>query len=98
VISTVSPMVTFSALIDAEFVPAAMRRKLRHARLSHRAVSLQFGMSNPIHTRSHLTTVLPPMQRQGEIFTQEVQNGNVGHVFCADGHHARVGLDESRNR
>lgn len=73
VISTVSPMLTFSALIDAQHVPAAMRRKLRHARLSHRAVSLQFGLSNAIHARSHLTTVLPPMRRQGEIFTQDAQ-------------------------
>jgi phytoene desaturase len=73
VISTVSPMSTFSALIDAEHVPAAMQRKLRHARLSHRAVSLQFGLSNTIHPRSHLTTILPPMERQGEIFTQDPQ-------------------------
>ena len=73
VISTVSPMLMFSTLIDAEHVPSAMRRKLRRARLSHRAVSLQFGASNTIHARSHLTTVLPPMERQGEIFTQDAQ-------------------------
>jgi phytoene desaturase len=71
VISTVSPMSTFSALIDAEHVPAVIRRKLRHARLSHRAVNLQFGLSNTIHARSHLTSVLPPMERQGEVFTQD---------------------------
>jgi phytoene desaturase len=73
VISTVSPMLTFSALFDAEHIPGAMRRKLRHARLSHRAVSLQFGLSNTIHTRGHLTSVLPQMERQGEIFTQDAQ-------------------------
>jgi phytoene dehydrogenase-like protein len=74
VISTVSPMLTFSALMHAEHAPAAMRRKLRRARLSHRAVSLQFGVSNRIQARGHLTAVLPPMERQGEIFRQDEQS------------------------
>jgi phytoene dehydrogenase-like protein len=73
VVSTASPMLTFTALVDADDVPSAIRRKLRHARLSHRVVSLQFGLSNTIHARSHVNMVLPPMERQREIFGQDVQ-------------------------
>lgn len=73
VISTASPMLTFTALVDADHVPSAIQRKVRHARLSHRAVSLQFGLSNTIHSLSHVNMVLPPMERQREIFSQDAQ-------------------------
>jgi phytoene desaturase len=73
IVSTASPMLTFSALFDADHLPSATRRKLQHVRLSHCAVSLQFGLSNTVHARSHVNMWLPPMDRQREIFTQDAQ-------------------------
>ncbi len=71
VISTASGMLTFGSLIDAEHVPSAMSRKLKHVRLSHRAVSIQFGLSNKIRAPAHSVSVLPWMQHQQDIFTQD---------------------------
>lgn len=71
VISTASGMLTFGSLIDAEHVPSAMSRKLKQVRLSHRAVSLQFGLSNKIKAPAHSVSVLPWMQHQRDIFMQD---------------------------
>ena len=71
VISTASPMLTFTSLVDAEKVPSGTKRRVLDARLSHRAVSVQFGLRNTIRARGHLNMVLPPMERQQEIFIQE---------------------------
>jgi phytoene desaturase len=70
VISTATAMSTFTSLMAEEDVPSLIRRKIKRARLSHKAVSIQFGLSNAIQARSHLNMVLPPMERQRELFTQ----------------------------
>jgi phytoene desaturase len=70
VISTASGMLTFG-LMDAEHVPSAMSRKVKHARLSHRAVSIQFGLSNKIDVPAHSVNVLPWMDQQQDIFMQD---------------------------
>ena len=61
VISTASGMQTFSMLSDAASLPSALVRKLKHPRLSHRAVSIQFGLSNRIEAPAHTVSVLPWM-------------------------------------
>ncbi len=81
VISTASPMLTFGALVEAEHMPPAMRHKLQRARLSHRAVSLQFGLSNTLRAHSHVNMVLPPMERQREVFAQDPQQVTLPTFF-----------------
>jgi len=71
VISTASGMLTFGSLIDPEHVPSAMSKRLKHARLSHRAVSIQFGLSNKINAPAHSVSVLPWMEHQQDLFTQD---------------------------
>ncbi len=71
VISTASGMQTFGSLIGTERLPAAVMRRIRHAPLSHRAVSIQFGLSNTIRPPAHTVSVLPWMERQQDIFTQD---------------------------
>lgn len=71
IISTVSGMLTFASLIAAEDVPLAMARKVKGARLSHRAISVQFGLSNRFAAPAHSVNVLPWMQEQQEIFLQD---------------------------
>jgi phytoene dehydrogenase-like protein len=70
VISSVSGMLTFGPLMAPEDAPKAMKRRVRRARLSHQAVSLQFGLSNTIDARSYLNMGLPMMERQREVFAQ----------------------------
>jgi phytoene dehydrogenase-like protein len=70
-ISTVSDMQTFGTMIDKERVPSSITRKLKHVRLSHRAVSLQFGLSNRIEAPAHSISVLPWMEHQQDIFMQD---------------------------
>jgi phytoene desaturase len=64
VISTVSGMLTFGSLLDDHDVPAAMRRKVQRAPLSHRAVSVQLGLSNELEGVNHSNSVLPMMEEQ----------------------------------
>jgi phytoene desaturase len=71
VISTASGMETFGALIGAECLPPPIVRKLKHPRLSHRAVSVQFGLSNRIEVPAHTVSVLPWMEQQREILDQD---------------------------
>jgi phytoene desaturase len=71
VISTASGMLTFGSLIEVKDVPPAIRRRGR-PRLSHRAVSVQFGLANRINAPAHSVNVLPWMEDQQHIF---VQNG-----------------------
>lgn len=71
VISTVSGMLTFGSLVDKERFPSRVVRKLSHARLSHRAVSIQFGLSNRVDAPAHTVSVLPWMENQQELFMQD---------------------------
>jgi len=71
VISTASGMQTYGSLIGAEGLPSSIARRLKNPRLSHRAVSIQFGLSNQIEAPAHCTSVLPWMERQRDIFMQD---------------------------
>jgi phytoene desaturase len=71
VISTVSPMSTFTALVDRTLVPASMSRRVRRARLSHRAVSLQFGLRNRPRTKALVNMVLPMLEHQHQVLAQD---------------------------
>ena len=69
VISTVSGMLTFGALLDDADSPRRLQRMARAANLSHSAFSVQLGLRNRIDAPSHSHCFLPPMERQGEVFT-----------------------------
>lgn len=64
VISTVSGMLTFGSLLDAKNVPESMKRKVQHAPLSQKALSIQLGLSNALDVSSHSISVLPAMEEQ----------------------------------
>ncbi|MBK7199520.1 MAG: NAD(P)/FAD-dependent oxidoreductase [Anaerolineae bacterium] len=69
VISTVSGMLTFGALLGDADSPRRLQRMAREAKLSHSAFSVQLGLRNRIDAPSHSHCFLPPMERQGEVFT-----------------------------
>ena len=71
VISTASGMLTFGSMIDRQHVPRSIDRKLTRARLSHRSVSIQFGLSKKIDAPAHSVGVLPWMEHQRGIFQQD---------------------------
>lgn len=71
VISTASPMTTFTALIDSAQVPSSISRRIERARLSHRAISIQFGVKNRVNARALMEMTLPDMARQGEVVDQD---------------------------
>lgn len=71
VISTVSPMSTFTALVERSQVPASMSRRMRRTRLSHRAVSLQFGLRNRLQPRALVNMVLPMLEHQDHAVAQD---------------------------
>ena len=68
VISTVSGMTTFSSLLNAEDLPREMSRKVQGAPLSHKALSIQLGLSNLIDGCSHSNSILPMMKEQSKFF------------------------------
>jgi phytoene dehydrogenase-like protein len=69
VISTVSGMLTFGALLADADSPRRLRRMASAVKLSHSAFSVQLGLRNRIDAPSHSHCFLPPMERQGEVFT-----------------------------
>jgi phytoene desaturase len=71
VISTVSGMATFSSLLNAEDLPRGISRKVQKAPLSHKALSIQLGLSNVIDGCSHSNSILPMMKEQAKFFTPE---------------------------
>ena len=68
VISTASPLTTLGPMLGAQTLPAAWRNRLRRARLSMKAFSVQLGLANRIDTPSHLNYVLPPLEGQEAFF------------------------------
>ncbi len=68
VISSVSGMLTFGTLLDTEDVPKGMMRKVRQAPLSHKAVSIQLGLSNVINGCGHTNSILPMLKEQSNFF------------------------------
>jgi phytoene desaturase len=73
VLSTTSAMRTLGSLMPREQVPPALARRLERAPLSHRAVSIQLGLSNRIDAPAHSVSVLPWMEDQHELFAQDGQ-------------------------
>jgi len=74
VISTVSGMVTFGSLLNPEDVSGGMRRKVENAPLSHKALSLQLGLSNLVGPCSHSNSILPTMDEQYKVFMPDVDD------------------------
>jgi phytoene desaturase len=68
VLSTASGMLTFGSLVDAQHISGALRRKVRSARLSHKAVGIQLGLANRIPAPAHVNCVLPALAEQGRVF------------------------------
>ena len=68
VVSTVSGMLTFGSLLNHEDVPDGMRRKVQIAPLSHKALVVQLGLSNPVDVCSHSNSILPMMDEQYKVF------------------------------
>jgi len=68
VISTVSGMVTFASLLNAADLPGGMSRKVRQTPLSHKAVSIQLGLSNVIDGCGHTNSILPMLKEQSKFF------------------------------
>lgn len=64
VVSTASGMTTFGQLLAHDAVPSSMRRKAAQAPLSHRALSVQLGLSNRLEVASQSISVLPFMDEQ----------------------------------
>jgi phytoene desaturase len=71
VISTVSGMATFGSFLNAEDLSRGMGRKVRQAPLSHKALSIQLGLSNVIDGCSHSNSILPMMKEQSKFFIPE---------------------------
>lgn len=69
VISAVSGMLTFGALLDDADAPRQLKRMAQEAPLSHSAFSVQLGLRNRIDAPSHSHCFLPPMENQAEVFT-----------------------------
>jgi phytoene desaturase len=68
VVSTVNGMATFGLLLNPRDLPRGMNRKVKNAPLSHKALSIQLGLSNLIEGCSHSNSVLPMIQGQSEFF------------------------------
>ena len=69
VISTVSGMATWGLLSNHENAPNYMKRKVQGAPLSHKAFSVQLGLSNRVDAPSHSYSILPMMDEQYKIFS-----------------------------
>lgn len=64
VVSSTSAMATFTHLLDAEHVSGRDARKVTATPLSHKALSLQLGLSNIIDAPSHFMSRIPFMEEQ----------------------------------
>ncbi|MBV8657794.1 MAG: NAD(P)/FAD-dependent oxidoreductase [Burkholderiales bacterium] len=67
VISTLSGMLTFGQLLSPTDVPVTLQKKVARALLSHRALSLQLGLTNRLDVSSHAIGVLPFMEAQTQL-------------------------------
>jgi phytoene desaturase len=68
VVSTLSGMLTFGALLDEQYVPSSLRQKVQGAPLSHKALVVQLGLSNRVNVPSHSNSTLPMMDEQYQVF------------------------------
>jgi len=68
VISTVSGMVTFNSLLNRKDLPRGVSQRVQKAPLSHKALSIQLGLSNVIDGCGHTNSILPMMKEQSKFF------------------------------
>lgn len=64
VIASTSAMTAFTRLLGEEHVPRNHLRNVRAAPLSHKALSIQLGLSNTIDAPSHFMNRIPFMEEQ----------------------------------
>ncbi len=72
-ISTANAMSTFTWLLDPAEAPREAVRKVQRARLSHRAVAVQLGLSNDVTGTSYFNCVVPFMDDQDQVFVARAQ-------------------------
>lgn len=68
VLSTLSSISTFGKLLESSEIPGGIKRKIRTAKLSQRAVSIQLGLRNRLDTQSYGMNLLPYIQDQDQYF------------------------------
>ena len=73
VISTASAMATFTDLLAPADVPAVMRRRLKRAPLSHRALGVQVGLANCIQAPAFAVNHVPLMEDQYKVLAPQPQ-------------------------
>jgi phytoene desaturase len=64
IISSTSAMTTYTHLLNVEDIAGDLARKVRTAPLSHKALSLQLGLSNIVDAPSHFMSRIPFMEKQ----------------------------------
>ncbi|HSB88956.1 MAG TPA: NAD(P)/FAD-dependent oxidoreductase [Anaerolineales bacterium] len=69
VLSTATALTTFKTLVPTEAQPRRLRNKVKETPLSAKAFSIQLGLSNVISTDSHLTHIVPSMERLDDYFS-----------------------------
>jgi phytoene desaturase len=69
VISTASGMETFRSLLNPKNSPVEIKQKVRSALLSHKALSIQLGLSNAINGCCHSNSIIPKMNEQYRFFS-----------------------------
>ncbi|MEW6402399.1 MAG: NAD(P)/FAD-dependent oxidoreductase [Chloroflexota bacterium] len=79
VISTVSGMATFNWLMRPGDVPFRMRRMVQTAPVSHKGLSVQLGLANPVEAQSHSMNILPMMEEHYKFF----QSGQGSSLWLA---------------
>ena len=72
VLSTVSGMATFSSLLNPDYLPSELSRKIEKVPISHSLLSIQLGLSNLIDGCGHSNSILPMMNEQSKLFIPEV--------------------------
>jgi phytoene desaturase len=76
VLSSVQAFTTFGTLLAPEVVPRAMARRIRRARISQRAVSIQLGLRHRAPAVGYEFRILPPLEEQGSYFEPEARGGH----------------------
>lgn len=72
VVSTANGVSTICELLGPEDRPRAAVRRARRAPLSHRALSVQLGLTNRIEAPSHFMNFVPPMEAQHLLLQETV--------------------------
>jgi phytoene desaturase len=73
VVSTATAMATFACLMAPTDVPASMRRRIKRAPLSHRALGIQLGLTNRIEVPAYAVNHVPLMEQQYQALAPQPQ-------------------------